>query len=65
MKKTLSYLVFIIVMALNLGILTGCVQKEQNEAKAVIQKKIASETINNDENEDVISLDDDKDNKEE
>lgn len=30
MKKTLFYLVFIITMALSLGILTGCVQKESN-----------------------------------
>ena len=65
MKKTLSYLVFIIVMALSLGILTGCVQKEQNEAKDAIEKEVAGETINNDENEEVNSLDDDKDNNKE
>ena len=65
MKKTLSYLVFIIVMALSLGILTGCVQKEQNEAKDAIEKEVAGETINNDEIEEVNSLDDDKDNKKE
>ena len=64
MKKTLSYLVFIIVMALSLGILTGCVQKEQNEAKDVIEKEVAGETINNDENEEVNSLDDKDNNKE-
>ena len=65
MKKTLSYLVFIIVMALSLGILTGCVQKEQNEAKDAIEKEVAGETIYNDENEEVNSLDDDKDNNKE
>ena len=31
MKKTIIYLIFIIFMALSLGILTGCVQKEENE----------------------------------
>ena len=65
MKKTLSYLVFIIVMALSLGILTGCVKKEQNEAKDAIEKEVAGENINNDENEEVNSLDDDKDNNKE
>lgn len=65
MKKTLSYLVFIIVMALSLGILTGCVQKEQNEAKDAVEKEVVNEVANNDENEEANSSEGDTENKEE
>ena len=65
MKKTLSYLVFIIVMALSLGILTGCVQKEQNEVKDAVEKDVVNEVTNNDENEEANSSEGDTENKEE
>ena len=49
MKKTLSYLIFIIAMALSLGILTGCVQKETNNVNDVNLEENVSEIVNNEE----------------
>lgn len=64
MKKTLSYLVFVIVMALSLGVLTGCVQKEQNEAKEVVQKEVADEKVSNPNEEKVNDSEEDVEEKE-
>ena len=49
MKKTLSYLIFIIAMALSLGILTGCVQKEPNKTNDVKLEENVDITVKNKE----------------
>lgn len=46
MRKTFFYLFLIILMALSLGILTGCVQKEQNEQTNTVNNNI-EDSVNN------------------
>ena len=46
MKKTIIYLIFIIFMALSLGILTGCVQKEENKQNDESNKENSGNNIN-------------------
>ena len=52
MKKTLFYLVFIITMALSLGILTGCVQKESD-----LKNDVAIEEKEDENVQDEIKID--------